>query len=244
MAKNYVKFPTSFFAKAEWKKPREYSKTEAYLYLLSGETDLSLRHLAKQWQWNKTKVDRFINELKKDGLWDTFWDTLRDTKQPKQQQVTQTFGTASGTPFGTHLIENNNYPPILSSTKVESNIIPPRGESESNFINEISEEFREVVKDWFAYKRERRESYKSNRARQAFFNKLKDLSQNNPSIARAIIEQSMANNWAGIFQLKTQSNDKKSATNQASDTESRIANVLRAAAEGYARANTTQEWQS
>ena len=244
MAKNYVKFPTAFFAKTEWKKPREYSKAEAYLYLLSGETDLSLRHLAKQWQWNKTKVDRFINELKKDGFWDTFWDTLRDTKQVKQQQVTQTFGTASGTPFGTHLIENNNYPPVLSTTNVVSNTIPPRGESESNFLQGVSDDFREVVAEWFAYKQERRESYKSQRSRQAFYTKLKSLSQNNPSIARAIIEQSMANNWAGIFQLKTSSNDKKSAANQASNPESRIADVLRAAAEGYARANTQQEWQS
>ena len=219
MAKNYVKFPTAFFSIAEWNKPREYSKAEAYLYLLSGETDLSLRHLARQWQWGKTKVERFISELKKYGLWDTKWDTFRDTKQVKQQQVTQSFGTPSGTPDGTHLIENNNYPPILSSTKVESNIVPPRGESERDFLQEVSEEFRAIVEEWFAYKRERREAYKSHRSKQAFFTKLKTLSQNNPTIAREIIHQSMANNWAGIFQLKIDHNDyNKSHTNRPSST--------------------------
>lgn len=243
MAKNYVKFPTAFFSIAEWNKPREYSKAEAYLYLLSGETDLSLRHLARQWQWGKTKVERFISELKKYGLWDTKWDTFRDTKQVKQQQVTQSFGTPSGTPNGTHLIENNNYPPILSSTKVESNIVPPKG-MESNFLQEVCEEFREVVSEWLSYKRERRESYKSHRSLQAFYSKLTNLSHGNATLAREIINQSMANNWAGIFQLKNQTYDQKSAANQTSDTESRIANVLRAAAEGYARANTPQEWQS
>ncbi len=36
----------------------------------------------------------------------------------------------------------------------------------------------------------------------AFYNKLLKLSNNNPVTAKSIVEQSMANNWAGIFELK------------------------------------------
>ena len=147
-----------------------------------------------------------------------------------------------GTPNGTHLIENNNYPPILSSTKVESNIVPPKG-MESNFLQEVCEEFREVVSEWLSYKRERRESYKSHRSLQAFYSKLTNLSHGNATLAREIINQSMANNWAGIFQLKD--NDQKPRTNPTSnDPSARLEGVLRAAAEGISRANTTQEWES
>lgn len=62
--------------------------------------------------------------------------------------------------------------------------------------------FYPVVKDWFAYKKERRESYKSDQSKRAFITKLKNLSGGKVEIARKIIEQSMANNWAGIFELK------------------------------------------
>ena len=71
------------------------------------------------------------------------------------------------------------------------------------------DDFDLVVREWFAYKKERRESYKSDRSKKAFITSLKNLSGNNANLARKIIEQSMANNWAGIFELKNISAQQK-----------------------------------
>lgn len=62
----------------------------------------------------------------------------------------------------------------------------------------------EVIELWMAYKKERKQSYKS-LGQKGFINKLKHLSDNNAETARKIVEQSIANNWAGIFPLKNYS---------------------------------------
>jgi hypothetical protein len=201
-----------------WREPREYSKAEALLYLINRPRNISVRHLAATWQWSKSSVERFIKELKKEKLWDTFWDTFRDTKSADNECILQNIGTQCGTPFGTHNNKNNYYPPILSSTKVESNIIPPKGERD--FLQDLDGEYQEIVREWLSYKRERKETYKSVRSMQAFVAKLTKLSQGNPKIAREIINQSIANNWAGIFQLKIdqRNDDNKSNSNRPSST--------------------------
>lgn len=201
-----------------WREPREYSKAEALLYLINRPRNMSVRHLAATWQWSKSSVERFIKELKKEKLWDTFWDTFRDTKTADNKAVAENIGTQCGTPFGTHNNKNNYYPPILSSTKVESNIIPPKGERD--FLQELDGEYQEIVREWLSYKRERKETYKTVRSMQAFVAKLTKLSNGNPKIAREIINQSIANNWAGIFQLKIdqRNDDNKSHTNRPSST--------------------------
>lgn len=201
-----------------WREPREYSKAEALLYLINRPRNISVRHLAATWQWSKSSVERFIKELKKEKLWDTFWDTFRDTKTADNECIPQNIGTQCGTLFGTHNNKNNYYPPILSSTKVESNIIPPKGERD--FLQELDGEYQEIVREWLSYKRERKETYKTVRSMQAFVAKLTKLSNGNPKIAREIINQSIANNWAGIFQLKIdqRNDDNKSHSNRPSST--------------------------
>ena len=72
----------------------------------------------------------------------------------------------------------------------------------------IEPEFKKPFNDWLEYKKERREKYKSEKSLKAAYNKLKKLSGNNPAAADEIVEQSMANNWAGMFELKTNVNGK------------------------------------
>ena len=70
----------------------------------------------------------------------------------------------------------------------------------------VAPEFESVFNLWLEYKKERRESYKSQKSLQACYNKLLKLANGNPIIAGLIVEQSMANNWAGLFPLKTDNN--------------------------------------
>lgn len=69
-------------------------------------------------------------------------------------------------------------------------------------ISFVSCDFKEVFSSWLEYKRERRESYKSKKSLESCYKKLLELSNNNPETARLIVEQSMASNWSGIFELK------------------------------------------
>src|SRR5574343_458826 len=62
-----------------------------------------------------------------------------------------------------------------------------------------------LFEKWYEYKKQRRESYKSDMSKKVFEENLKNLSGNDILTAEKIIKQSMANNWAGIFELKTNS---------------------------------------
>ena len=69
----------------------------------------------------------------------------------------------------------------------------------------ISDEFLEAFSLWLEYKKDRRENYKSEKSLKACYNKLVKLSKNDPVIAEQIVNESIANNWSGLFELK---NDK------------------------------------
>jgi hypothetical protein len=244
MAKIYIKFPTKFFDTKEWQKPRKYTKTEAYLWLLNNQSTISVRHLATSWQWSKSQVERFIAELKAQKLWDTFWDTFRDTKYVENKQDTNLNGTRVGTPFGTHLIENIINPPILSSTKVESNIIPPKGENKNinlGFIKfqewilenaprvaKMKEPFTEI--QYFAIKRDFDTTF--------ICDLLMKMHNYEPLLTKNRNANLTFRNWA----KRQHSYDKHTSTNQAGNAEPD--DLLRAVAEGISRAYTPQEWQS
>ena len=247
MAFTFVKFPKKYLLSDEWNKPRKYTRAEALLYLVSESELPSIGYLAKVFQWSKSTVHSFVNEMVEQGFIERKSNDLpnenRTTNTANLRDLQQTAERKSNdlpNENRTHTKEIKNITPlILSSTKVESNIYPPKGELE--FLESVDFEFRKIVSDWLAYKRERKESYKSSRSMQAFLAKLKNLSQNNPTIAQEIIQQSMANNWAGIFPLKTETNEnRRTANNAGQSARPSTEDLLRAVANGIARARTEQ----
>lgn len=80
------------------------------------------------------------------------------------------------------------------------------GNGIGNIINneEIGMDFLPAFTKWIAYKGGRKESYKTEESLAAMCRKLVKLSGNNANRALEIVEQSMANNWAGLFELKTE----------------------------------------
>lgn len=66
----------------------------------------------------------------------------------------------------------------------------------------VSLEFIDSYSLWLEYKKQRKESYANELSREAFYKKLLKLSDNNPTIAIQIVNQSIENNWSGIFELK------------------------------------------
>jgi len=92
--------------------------------------------------------------------------------------------------------------PQSKVNKSKEEIIKEEKKKTSFDFSNFDENFIEHVNSWLEYKKERKEPYKSQKGLNAFYNKLIDFSKNDPDTAKKIIEQSMANNWAGIFELK------------------------------------------
>lgn len=61
----------------------------------------------------------------------------------------------------------------------------------------------EAFKVWLDYKKARKESYRTQASVEACYRNLAKLSNGDAETAKQIIAQSMANNWAGLFELKT-----------------------------------------
>lgn len=67
-------------------------------------------------------------------------------------------------------------------------------------------QFLELINKWLKYKKEKKQSY-TQMGIEMFYKKLLTLSNNNLSVASEIINNSIANNYAGIFELKNKSSN-------------------------------------
>lgn len=92
-------------------------------------------------------------------------------------------------------------------------------------ISIVSEEMRGVVETWLAYKREKGQTYKP-MGFKTFYKRLCELSGGNPHIAMQIVENSMQNNYAGIFPIsnnhQAQTNGREERAKDAADLVSRL----------------------
>ena len=73
---------------------------------------------------------------------------------------------------------------------------------------ELGKEFIEIVNLWLKYKKEKKQAYKETGLKM-FLTKLKKYSKSDLKIATEIIEKSITNNYAGIFELNKPQQDKK-----------------------------------
>ena len=70
------------------------------------------------------------------------------------------------------------------------------------WVSGLDSPWQELMRIWLEYKKSRGQTYKSEASAKACLSKLQNLSGNRADNAQAIIEQSMANNWAGLFPLR------------------------------------------
>lgn len=73
----------------------------------------------------------------------------------------------------------------------------------------VDDRLRPAVDRWLHYKRERREGYRSTSSVKAFVTTLRNLSGDDPAMAMRIVEQSIGNNYKGIFSVKQHDNNIK-----------------------------------
>lgn len=94
-----------------------------------------------------------------------------------------------------------------SNTDNNNNLTPSKkkDKKKTSFdLDFIDDAYKEVFVEWLNYKKNKKQSYADEKSIKVCYNKLVKLSCNNPEIARQIVEQSMANNWAGLFALKNE----------------------------------------
>ncbi|MFD2890026.1 Lin1244/Lin1753 domain-containing protein [Chitinophaga cymbidii] len=110
-------------------------------------------------------------------------------------------------------IENNNPPlsPLQGEGSDSSSKLPTSGkQAEAGAGKPLnkplefpSPEFEAIWKEWIEFKRtEKRKRYRTQLAEQKGITHLVNLSGGDYSVAKLIVEQSMAQNWEGLFALK------------------------------------------
>lgn len=207
-----------------------------------GERPLSLRLLADRWKWSKNRVDKFLDLLVSERM-----ITKRTTQGTavrtdsgtacgtKQTIITicnyESYNTVSkkkGQPSG----QGKGHPPGQvegqSRDKYNKNkkeyiekiisLFPSFSEFDLNFI---TKDFADAFTLWLEYKKDRRESYKSDKSLKICFNNLVKLSNNDPAIAVQVVENSIGNNYSGLFELKNKNeygNKKQTDSTDSGDT--------------------------
>lgn len=231
--------------------------------LKRGQFEASVSFLTKRWLINRRTLDRktVINFLKR--LEDERMITRTVTDSKKAIITICNYDEYQGSP---RLDADTILDTILDTkTDIKTDTIkevikklnnkiktpkPPKGERDKTpkepFI--VGPAYEKAFKLWLEYKHQRGESYKSDISLKACYNKLVRLSGGDPEKALAIVEQSMANNWAGLFQLKDENgNEKDRSTYDNRDAErERLARaysdtVARRLAEDDARASKVRQ---
>ena len=200
------------------------SKVEAYIYLVlkvNGETT-SYGKLAEAWKWpTSATVSRFIAELQNGGLVevetgkagtkitlrDIPKDTPKDTPKPaktKGKRKTEDIpkDTPKDTPkqvdmFGNECMDSR-------SEAVNKRFKVLNYDIDFSFVEKT---FEDAFFRWLKYKQGRGEKYKNLKSLRTCYDKMKKDSKNSPSLAMKMIEQSEANNYAGLFPLKENYNN-------------------------------------
>jgi len=167
-------------------------------------------------------TDTMLSDTPTDTPSDTQGDTPTDTPKTLYIKGFREVGdTPNGTPCGTHSdtpsdTYNKN---IRKEEKKEPPFKSPKG-YESYDLSFIDDAFREVFYTWLDYKFQRKEKYKVQASLKQCYKNLLKLSDNDPETARLVVEQSIGNNYAGLFPLKQQNYGTAQANIRNSQTES------------------------
>jgi len=68
----------------------------------------------------------------------------------------------------------------------------------------VKNDFWDLWKEWISYRKKIRKHFKTKNGMEKSYNKLIKLSAGDPKIARRIVEQSIDNEWIGLFELKNE----------------------------------------
>lgn len=129
--------------------------------------------------------------------------TQSETQIVEQPQVVSRVVSHSGT---TYKLNSSNVFSTEDSKQDSKERKKPAKERDTaldteKLLSTLEPPWRELMAAWLEYKRTRRESYRSELGVKKCLSQLKHLSGSDDTTAAAIIDRSIANNWAGLFPL-------------------------------------------
>ncbi len=160
-------------------------------------------------RYMQDKLDKALELLRKDGNhWDEtcrkrseaatkMWENRRNDANASNCMLNNETETESKTETKT---ENEKKVEVTPKKKTYKPFSPDLSFIDSKFLQSL-------MTSWLDYKRDRKESYKNQRSVEECYKKLMTLAGNDASAAAEIVQQSMANNWAGLFELKKNNNN-------------------------------------
>lgn len=180
-----------------------------------GESFLSLSNWTKTFGkgWTMRKTRTFFELLKNDSMIDTKghrktthlkvcnYDSYQEQRQANDKQTTsrrQADDKQTTTNKNDKNEKNNNTGGNSSKIK--------------GWLELVEDSLKDSVSMFMEYKIERRESYKTEKSFMLMVAKLKRFSGGDPDKAKMIVEQSMSNNWAGLFELKNRNYEQTTTT--------------------------------
>lgn len=162
------------------------------------DIEMAFGFFINQFEIDETKyhsiVERNRNNGRKGGA--PVGNCNAKLKQPKQPSGLKTTQTTQNKPNDN---DNDNDDNTKESPNGDKKAISKKKEVDLSFVDKG---FKDVFKEWLEYKRERKENYKSEKSLKMCYNRLLKLSDGNPEKAKLVIEQSIASNYAGLFELK------------------------------------------
>jgi hypothetical protein len=131
---------------------------------------------------------------------------------------------------------NQEKQPIKTQSKVKESKVKESKEIYSDF-SFVDDAFKNTFLSWLEYKKNRKEPYKTQQTLEACYRKLIRLSRGDPDVASQIIDESLANNWSGFFELKTNTYNGQGITKKSqrdNESEERKATIAREGADAVA----------
>ena len=179
-----------------YKKFSSHRVAQFFFYLLfisdnDGNIKTTLRQMAEDNELSTKRVYKALEELKTLGACET------KTKQK---------GNKGGSVIS--ICNYEFYEKTLNAyetkTKQKQNKEKLKVTKKNSFdYSFIEPQFRKPFEEWLKYKRSKNQMFKRQCDLELCYKKLKGFSDGNAEKATLIIEQSMTNNWSGLFELKT-----------------------------------------
>lgn len=171
----------------------------------------SNQYFAEKFNTNEVNISRKIKKLEEKG-YITIEYTKRgceiiDRKIRLTKMLTDDYQKCQ--PTINKNVKDNNTIINNANNNIKKENIKEKKQLDLSFCNS---QFLELINKWLKYKKEKKQSY-TQMGIEMFYKKLLTLSNNNLSVASEIINNSIANNYAGIFELK---NNKSSNYNYCS----------------------------
>lgn len=186
-------------------KENTFTKRGISVVISTGQMGYDLETLAKRWKWSRGKAERYMKSLETD---------MKIVRQ--KSNVTTIISICNYIEYQSGDKANSKANSKAKSQKTDTNKNDKNKNDKNEKNNEYniidffqnfdfsfcSSEFEDLLKTWLSYKKSKNQTYKSEASIKIFYKKLLEYSGSDLDKAKIIIENSMCNNWSGIFALK------------------------------------------